>query len=61
DQNSWDRYQAAQWLTMRRWLEANPDDDMATEVRELLNAEPAQYARYTREYVGWGVFVLQQR
>jgi hypothetical protein len=46
---------------MRRWLEANPDDDMATEVRELLNAEPAQYARYTREYVGWGVFVLQQR
>ncbi|MDR2931384.1 MAG: class I SAM-dependent methyltransferase [Propionibacteriaceae bacterium] len=61
DQNSWDRYQGAQWLTMRKWLDANPDDEMAEEVRELLHAEPARYARYTREYVGWGVFVLQQR
>ncbi|HQB06922.1 MAG TPA: class I SAM-dependent methyltransferase, partial [Rectinema sp.] len=25
DQDSWDRYEAAKWLTMRRWLEANPD------------------------------------
>lgn len=28
DQESWDRYEAAKWLTMRRWLEANPDDDL---------------------------------
>ena len=26
DQDSWDRYEAAKWLTMRRWLEASPND-----------------------------------
>jgi hypothetical protein len=31
DQDSWDRYEAAKWLTMRRRLEANPDDDFAFE------------------------------
>ena len=29
DQDGWDRYEAAKWLTMRRWLEANPDDELA--------------------------------
>ena len=24
DQDSWDRYAAAQWLNIRRWLDANP-------------------------------------
>jgi hypothetical protein len=31
DQDGWDRYEAAKWLTMRRWLEANPDDEFAKE------------------------------
>lgn len=61
DQDSWDRYEAAQWLTMRRWLEANPDDDYAKEVREKLTREPARYAAYTREYLGWGAFALMAR
>lgn len=58
DQNDWDRYEAAKWLTMRRWLEANPDDDFAKEVRAQLTSEPGRYTTYTREYVGWGVFAL---
>jgi SAM-dependent methyltransferase len=29
DQDGWDRYEAAKWLTMRRWLAANPDDELA--------------------------------
>jgi len=61
DQDSWDRYEAAQWLTMRRWLEANPDDEMAAEVRARLTSEPERYAAYTREYLGWGVFALMPR
>ncbi|ODT07180.1 MAG: hypothetical protein ABS35_45125 [Kaistia sp. SCN 65-12] len=61
DQDGWDRYEAAKWLTMRRWLEANPDDDFAPEVRAQLNAEPTRYAAYTREYLGWGVFALMAR
>ena len=61
DQDSWDRYEAAKWLTMRRWLDANPDDDFAKDVRAQLTAEPERYAAYTREYLGWGVFALMAR
>lgn len=61
DEDGWDRYEAAKWLTMRRWLEANPDDDFVDEVRAQLTAEPVRYAAYTREYLGWGVFALMRR
>ncbi|MCK2217078.1 class I SAM-dependent methyltransferase [Actinomadura sp. ATCC 31491] len=61
DQDSWDRYAAAQWLNLRRWLDRNPGDELAPEVRRELTDEPARYARYTREYLGWGVFALMRR
>ncbi|QAZ68807.1 SAM-dependent methyltransferase [Solidesulfovibrio carbinolicus] len=61
DQDGWDRYEAAKWLTMRRWLEANPADELAEEVRSKLTSEPVRYAAYTREYLGWGVFALMLR
>jgi len=61
DQDSWDRYEAARWLTMRRWLDANPDDDFAKEVRDRLTLEPVHYATYTREFLGWGAFALMAR
>lgn len=61
DQDGWDRYEAAKWLTMRRWLEANPGDELAKEVRAQLRSEPERYAAYTREYLGWGVFALMPR
>ncbi len=61
DPDSWDRYEAAKWLTMRRWLDANSDDDFAKDVRAQLTSEPARYAAYTRRYLGWGVFALMAR
>ncbi len=61
DQDGWDRYEAAKWLTMRRWLEANPGDELAKDVRAKLNSEPERYAAYTRVYLGWGVFALMPR
>jgi SAM-dependent methyltransferase len=61
DQDSWDRYQAAQWLNLRRWLDRNPGDELADEVRAELTTAPAHYARYQREYLGWGVFALMRR
>jgi SAM-dependent methyltransferase len=61
DQDGWDRYEAAKWLTMRRWLEANPGDELASEVRARLTSEPERHAEYTREYLGWGVFALMAR
>src|SRR5512136_480303 len=61
DQDGWDRYEAAKWLTMRQWLEANPDDEFAKDVRAELTSEREGYAAYTREYLGWGVFALMTR
>ncbi|AWJ92432.1 SAM-dependent methyltransferase (plasmid) [Azospirillum baldaniorum] len=61
DQDGWDRYEAAKWLTMRRWLEANPDDELAQDVRDKLTSEPERYATHTRDYLGWGVFALMRR
>jgi len=46
---------------MRLWLEANPDDDFAKEVRAQLTSEPKRYTSYSREYLGWGVFALMAR
>lgn len=61
DQEGWDRYEAAKWLTMRRWLEENPDDDFAHEVRAELTNAPKRHVTYTRKYFGWGVFALIAR
>ncbi|HNV69270.1 MAG TPA: class I SAM-dependent methyltransferase [Candidatus Ozemobacteraceae bacterium] len=60
-QDGWDRYEAAKWLTMRRWLATNPDDELAAEIRDKLTTEPVRHATYTREYLGWGVFALMPR
>lgn len=61
DEEGWDRYEAAKWLTMRRWLEANPNDDFCKEVRAELDIAPKRHVTYTREYLGWGVFALMAR
>ena len=61
DQEGWDRYEAAKWMTMRRWLEENPEDDFAQEVRAELTTAPERHVTYSREYFGWGVFALMAR
>lgn len=61
DEDSWDRYHAAQWLNIRRWLDTNPGDELAGQMRAELATAPARHARYVREYLGWGVFALMDR
>lgn len=61
DQDSWDRYVASQWLSIRRWLDDNPGDELAERMRAELRTAPARHARYQREYLGWGVFALMNR
>lgn len=61
DEDSWDRYRAAQWLNVRRWLEANPSDELAPALREELTGAPGRYVRYERPLLGWGVFALIKR
>ncbi len=61
DQDSWDRYVAPQWLNLRRWLDSNPDDELAAELRAELDESPLRHVRYQREYLGWGIFALMRR
>lgn len=61
DQDSWDRYVAAQWLNIRRHLDQHPDDELSDTLRAELATAPARYARYEREHLGWGVFALMDR
>ena len=60
-EESWDRYMAPQWLSMRRWADAHPGHELHDEVRRLLATEPSQYAAGMRTHVGWGVFALIAR
>jgi hypothetical protein len=60
-QDSWDRHIAAQWLTIAAGSTPNPGDELATEMRAELGTSLARYARYQREYLGWGVFALMNR
>lgn len=60
-EESWDRYLAPQWLTMRRWADAHPGHELHDEIRRLLATEPQQYAAFMRTYFGWGVFALIAR
>ncbi|WP_117208818.1 SAM-dependent methyltransferase [Allorhizocola rhizosphaerae] len=61
NEDGWDRYFAAQWFSVRAWLDANPGDELASRMRAELDTAPLQYVRYLRTYLGWGVFALKRR
>lgn len=58
NEDDWDRYTAAHWLNIRRWLDANPGDPLAPAMRAELDTDPVSYVTYQRDYLGWGVFAL---
>lgn len=61
DEASWDRYVAAQWLTLRRFLDEHPDDELAPAFRHELSTAPLEYVTNQRPYLGWGVLALIRR
>ena len=61
DQDSWDRYVAAQWRNIRMFIDANPNDDLTPMFREELRTSPLEHTKYQREYLGWGIFALMDR
>ena len=61
DEASWDRYVAAQWLNLRRFLDEHPDDPLAPAFRDELSTAPLRYVTYQRPYLGWGVLALAKR
>lgn len=61
DQDSWDRYEAAQWWTVNEWMRAHPDDPDLPAIRETIATWRRTYLEYGRRYSGWGIFVLRPR
>jgi SAM-dependent methyltransferase len=59
DGDSWDRYVAAQWWTVARWLDDHPDHPDAPAMRDYLDRSRRSHLAYGRRYLGWGVFVLR--
>lgn len=59
DQDSWDRYVAAQWWTVTGWLATHPDDPETHEMREFLDRARRSHLAFGRQYLGWGVFVVR--
>lgn len=54
DGDSWDRYAAAQWWTIDRWLRAHPDHPDAPAMREFLSQARHAHLAYSRDFLGWG-------
>jgi len=60
-QDSWDRYAAAQWWTVREWLDHNPNDPDASAIQHWIVRHRRDYLQYRRHYLGWGVFILRSK
>ena len=56
----WDAYHGLQWLNLRRWLDANPDDELWPQLRAEPDRAPVDHL-VAREHLGWGVFALMPR
>ena len=59
DQDAWDRYSAAQWWTIERWLRDNPAHPGRDDMRAFLVDGRRQYIESRRDRLGWGVFVIR--
>ncbi len=61
DEDSWDRYAAAQWWTLAEWLDRNVQHPDVPAVAEFLESSRRTYLSYERPFLGWGAFVLRNR
>jgi len=58
---TWDRYEASQWMAVTDWLAANPDDADRDAMVRFRHDNRRTYLRWGRRYLGWGVFVTRVR
>ena len=59
--DDWDRYEGTQWMTIERWLTANPDDPDRDAMIRFRDDDRTRYLRWGRRHLGWGVFVVRGR
>jgi SAM-dependent methyltransferase len=58
--DDWDRYESLHWRAVEEWLEENPGDPDATEIRERHRAARDHYLRFQRRLLGWAIFVARR-
>jgi SAM-dependent methyltransferase len=56
-EDDWDRYESLHWRAIEHWLEENPRDPGAAEIREQHETARERYLSYERELLGWAIFV----
>lgn len=56
---TWDRYEASQWMTVTDWLASNPEDPDHDAMVRFRDDNRRTYLRWGRRYLGWGVFVAR--
>lgn len=56
-QDDWDRYETLHWLAAEEWLEENPDDPDAREIRATVERYRDRYLNWERDLVGWAIVV----
>ena len=57
--DEWDRYVAAQWHTVDRYLAAHPDDPEAADLHAWIADSRRAYLTWQRDSIGWGIFVMR--
>ena len=56
--DDWDRYESDNWYGLIRWIEENPDHPERQQVIDHLHQQQDEYLKYSREYLGWAMYVL---
>lgn len=56
--DDWDRYEAANWDGLLRWIEQNPSHPERQQVIDHLHESQDEYFTYGREYFGWAIYLL---
>jgi SAM-dependent methyltransferase len=56
-QDDWDAYESLHWLALDEWLREHADDPDAARFRRLGDEYRDRYLRWTRDLLGWAIFV----
>ena len=59
--DDWDRYESLHWLALEDWLHEHPDDPDAAEFGERDRWYRERYLRWTRDLLGWAIFIGRRR
>lgn len=59
--DDWDRYESLHWYAVEEWLHENPEDPDTDRFRQMSRHYRDQYLQWTRDLLGWAIFVGRKR